>query len=203
MTELTPLMQIEKDLREAEFGTHLLPIAPDNLYEHLFIAFGRDDQGRDYFMHLFFVNDLLNAAGEADGEDDAVLLQFTLEYPFALKASSFNEVSRLLLALSPMLPIGALGLNEDRAQVYFNYVLALPNRQVDDVVIEEVVNIALFYTRAFAPLIEAVATGQRSRANVLEELQSKGLSMPATPQESTESSAATTEQPNINTMIRG
>lgn len=182
--EQTPLGLIEQDLREEGFGTHHLVVDADNQYERLLVMLGRDEHDRDYFLQLTFVNDIMNVLGQPDQPENAYLLQFSSEFPFKIKIESFAEAARLLLTLNRILPVGALGLSEADQTLNYNYVLVLPDREVDDVVVTEIVDIAMFFIRNFAPLIEAVTTGTRSREEVVEELKSKDLLAPPITQSS-------------------
>lgn len=167
---LSPLTRIRNDLRDQDFDARLIGVDDDNLYERLFVVFAPDPQGRDQILQIVYLNDMLALSGQQDDPEDMMLLQFMIELPFKVPEPAYAEVSRLLLSLTQLLPVGAFGLLEASGDVYYNYVHPTAERSLESVVSANIVGLVDFYIPDFATLIEAVARGERSRESVLEQL---------------------------------
>jgi hypothetical protein len=179
--EASPLTGVQQDLADAGFDARLIGVDAENLYERLFVVFDADHQGRPQILQLSFLNDILALTGQLDGPEDVFLLQFAMELPFRVPERACADVARLLLTLNTVLPMGALGFLEGVGQVYFSHILATPDKAVDAAVSGNLVGMVGELVPAFAPLIESVADGSRSREDVIQELVDQQVLAPALP----------------------
>ena len=171
----SPLSRIAQILDDEDFAVHFLPAteeAPvDSLYVHLF----EDDEERPHVLQLLFTNDVANAVGVPDDPDDAVYLQLTHVMPFKVPAERHAEVAFLLFYLNRLLPSGAFGLSDTENVVFYRDCVTSPDREVDEIVAVESVSTANFFIELFSPEIEAVATGETTRKDVIEKLTADGM----------------------------
>lgn len=166
-------------LKEEDFATFLMPVSEDNLFERLFVSLGQDDKSRDFTLQIHFINDVTNALGVDDDPEDAFILQFFLLLPYTIAKNQINEVSRVILTLNRILPVGSFGLSEDDGLAYFQYNLTCAERTVDEKVLKEVVSIIGFFSSEFSVRIEQAAEGKITRDALIQELAQAGIQFPS------------------------
>ncbi len=176
-TPLTPLREMEAFLKEEEFEAEV--ILPDNggTCERLVFGLGTDDASRTYMGSAYFINDLTQAAGIEDEDDDAIFLQFFAELPIEVSIKHKDPLAHWLLNLSTILPVGSfnMSINVDKISVYYAYNLASASREIDPMVFMEVISVMISFCHEFATLTEEVGTGKKDLKTALVELNEKGM----------------------------
>ncbi len=174
-TQKTPLQLIAEFLEEETFDTKIVPPSKEHPFERLLVSLGQDEQERLFTMQLHFVNDITSSMGNVEDPDDIILLECFLLFPFKVEAKYFSEVARLILTVNRLVPVGALGMSEPDGSVYLQYHLSSKDRNIDEKIILEVVNMIGFFTGEFAQKIEAVGNGTLEREAYLNELVQTGI----------------------------
>jgi hypothetical protein len=174
----SPLGIIEQLLKREDFGTRLLEKSEERPFELLFVGVGEDAKKRGYTMQIHYVNDVANAVGGHDTPDDAYILQFFLVFPFLIKREHRADVSRAILAINRILPVGAFGLSEQEGTPYYQYNLASSARLRDKKVLLEIMSIMGFFTSEFSPKFEAIGDGQITCDALFAELAKGGIVFP-------------------------
>lgn len=145
--------------------------------EKLHVVLGTDARQRDYVLQLFFVDDVVAAAG-IDGEDDGydcVVLQFLVQLPYEIEGENELEPLRIANLLNRALPLGHLGVAEPERAFYLGYQLALEGRAIAPDLLAEVVSLLGFALATYGPVLEAAARNATTCAEVIERLRATGL----------------------------
>jgi hypothetical protein len=183
---MTPLRLIQEVVEDLEYETEYLAPEEQIPYERLHVLLGIDRENRASKLQLHFINDVaLAVSGAEDLEEthDAVLLQFMLLFPGRVDAGYFGALAEYLLQLNRILPVGAFGISQPDGTVYYQYILALPEREVDENVLIEVIQMIDFFVGRFRLNIDRVSRGVATAAVVLDELRGEGLAPPPLQQE--------------------
>ena len=177
----TPLTAIQEVIEELDYRTIYLPAEESAPFERLHVLIGNDAQERPLTLQLCFINDIALAVGGTEDEEDthdAILLQFMLLLPALTQAGRFAEVAEYLLQINRILPIGAFGISRPDGTVYFQYTLALAEREVDDNVLLEVVQMADVFVNKFEGNITGVSSGTLRAATAIQALVEEGIVPP-------------------------
>ena len=173
-----PLDRIAKTLEADDFAVYLNEKSEEVPFDQLFISLGEDEQKRPFVLQMLFVNDLTNIMELEEKEEDAALLQHFLTFPFTASPITVPELSKLVLMLNRIIPIGAFGLDINQGTLYFQYVLASKDREVNKTVILETVSMIGMFVMEFAKKLEAVATGEKCAQEIIKSLEEVGLFIP-------------------------
>jgi hypothetical protein len=178
LTTQSPIRSLAKVLDEADFATFVAAADQENPIDQLFVAIGQDSQSRDIVMSMVYINDLSKSMEVQEDEDDAILLQYFVAFPFVAAPQCIGQASSLVLSLNRLLPIGAFGLNVKDGSLYCQYVLALDERQVSEKITLETTSMLSMFCLQFTQQLEAVASGQKTYLQVLGELSEQGITIP-------------------------
>lgn len=177
-TKQTPLSRLGDILKKDDFVVHLNEKGPEIPFEQLFVSLGEDAQDRPFILQMLFVNDLAGIMKLEEKAEDATLLQHFLIFPFIANAMTVPELSKLILMLNRIIPLGAFGLDVNRGTPYYQYILAAPDREINQTVALEAVSMIGMFTMEFASKLEAVASGEKKAQDVIKELEEIGLFIP-------------------------
>lgn len=159
-------------LKTRHYPTVLQPLQPGSAYYQLLVGPGRYrcaenafDDTRQVVMSLLFLNDLL-AAQQQPVEARSDYLQIQIQLPIQVPAARTDECLRLLRLLNNFLPLGSLNLTPE-GQPYFRYMWKVFERQVDGLVLLEILDLCLFNIEHLGYRIEQLATGQKTLAELM------------------------------------
>lgn len=177
----SPLAALLEPLEEFEYFADHQPAGDESLFERLYISLNVDDAqpDREYGVEVFFINDVTEAFGAVEEEEDAVIAQFMLLLPFRIQVEGYLEVMRFCNLVNRMLPLGAFGLSEQDEAVFLRYCLAAESRTIPHDVLLEVVSAMEYACRAYAPQFEALSTGARKYDDVVREIEEAGQQLPS------------------------
>ncbi|PKL75637.1 MAG: hypothetical protein CVV27_14365 [Candidatus Melainabacteria bacterium HGW-Melainabacteria-1] len=118
------------------------------------------DPTRQLVVSLLFYNDLLKSLGKAENPD-ADSLQIMALLPFSVPTETEADVLRLITLLNSVLPLGHFGLDPAQGP-YYRYDWKVIERNVDGLLLIELMGTILFFLEHLAYRLESVATGQKS-----------------------------------------
>lgn len=173
------LEAIAEYLKAEEFPVYLPKPTPDLQLDQLYVGLFKDEAGRDYVLQVVYVNDLAKSTGVTAEENEILLLQFFVSFPFKAEQTFLGDISSLILTINRILPLGAFGLSQKEGTIYFQYILASETKQISKLVSVEVTNIIGMFVKEFAPKLASVATGEKTVDEVLKEMESTGLVIPS------------------------
>ncbi|WP_157041778.1 hypothetical protein [Nitriliruptor alkaliphilus] len=136
-----------------ERGTRL--IGPDEglPVPTLLVALGADDEGRDRTMGITI---LPFDEGAFDATD---LMQFYVRMPFEVPDGRRTEVMAATAMVNASMAVGHFAVRGD--ELYYRYVLALPNNAVaDEDMFGELVALLAFHQETFGDYFEGVVDGE-------------------------------------------
>ncbi len=179
----TTLQDLKLVLEEWDFQAELAPITESLPVEQLTVSL--EESGLR--MVIFFLNDLLKAtmrdselASELDKEQTD-FLQLFIRFPFDLQESAYPDLARLLLMINWSTPVGAFGLNEAQKNLYYRQVFECLDNVLDTNLVADAVSGMQYYAALRFDLLKAVATGEKTLAQILVELESEGSRKEAFP----------------------
>ncbi|PIQ23796.1 hypothetical protein COW36_16860 [bacterium (Candidatus Blackallbacteria) CG17_big_fil_post_rev_8_21_14_2_50_48_46] len=123
------------------------------------------DPERVLVLTLMYMNDALQSLGKSV-ESQSDILQIYLRLPFEVLAAQQADVLHLIRAYNAFLPLGHFELQADQG-ICCRYRWHTFGRDVDGMVLLESLETMLFYVEQLGYRLEAVATGQRSLADTL------------------------------------
>jgi hypothetical protein len=177
----TPLSLIKEVIEDLEYPVELEPATEPAPFERLRVTIGADAAKRPLVAQMLFLNDVVLAqAGAEDQEEtkDAILLQFMVLLPHRVEAAHFGSVIDYLTQINRVVTVGAFGLSRPDGTVYFQYALALPEREVDDNVLIEVIQMVDFFVKKFVDEIDQIGTGSLTVDAALAHLAEEGITPP-------------------------
>ena len=180
-TELTPLGSLIEPLEDLEYIATLHRVESDGLIEtlHVLLDGAPDRTGLLFNLEICIMNDLMQAFGDEDEADEAIITQFMLVLPFSFTPESYLEVMRLCNIINRLLPVGAFGLSENDGAVYLRYCLTSASRYIDDVVIAETVQALEFACREYGPHFEKASQGEAAASDFLRKFAESGHTLPS------------------------
>lgn len=154
-------------LNYADYPSQFQAIQPDRPEQMLLVGPGRYrvsaqaiDPNRQLVVSLLFYNDLLTSSGKA-ANPDADTLQIMAILPFAVSNEAAADVRRLITIFNTIVPLGHFGLDPDQGP-YYRYDWKVLDRNVDGLLLIELMGTLLFFIEHLSYRLEAVATGQMS-----------------------------------------
>ena len=150
-------------------------------FERLHVLLGVDSGERPLSLQLYFINDAELAVGGGENQDDtldAILLQFALLFPTPVAAGNSPGVMEYLMHINRILPVGAFGVSPPDGIIYYQYNLALPEHDVDENVLIEVVQMSDFFVNRFLENIGKVSVGILTAESALQQMRDEGLFPP-------------------------
>jgi hypothetical protein len=177
----TPLSLVKEILEDLEYQVELEPATEPAPFERLRVTIGVDEANRPLVAQMLFLNDVaLAQAGAEDQEEtkDAILLQFMVLLPQRAETAHFGSVIDYLTQINRIVTVGAFGLSRPDGTVYFQYALALPEREVDDNVLIEVIQMVDFFVKKFVDEIDQIGTGSLTVDAALAQMAEEGITPP-------------------------
>ena len=150
-------------------------------FERLQVLIGVDSEERPLSLQLSFINDVALAVGAGEDEEDthdAIFLQFILLFPVPVGADHIPGLMAYLMQINRILPVGGFGVSQPDGTVYYQYNLALPERDIDENVLLEVVQIIDFFVNKFQESIGKVSTGALASDGALQQMRDEGIFPP-------------------------
>ena len=178
------LQNIKSVLEEWDFQVELTPIA-ESLPVHQLTVTLEETNGLQ--VVIFFLSDLLKTTLENDeitaslAEEETDFLQLFIRFPFELQESAYPDLARLILMINWSTPVGAFGLNEVQQNLYYRQVFECLGAPPDSELVADAVSGMQYYAALRFDLLKAIATGERTLAQVLAELESEGRRKEAFP----------------------
>jgi hypothetical protein len=121
-------------------------------------------QALPLFVSLLFVNDVL-VEQQQSPDEASDLLQLHLLLPGSVAHGCESELEQLLQVYNGLMPFGQWLLSDQR--VSFRYRWQLRARDLDGLLLLEILEMLLFFATRLGPQLHAVASGQRPLADVL------------------------------------
>jgi hypothetical protein len=160
------LASLESSLKQ-DYETRRVPAGSASPIDQLVVALRPDGRGR---ARQVWLTPLPGLDNELD--PGLSLLQFFAELPFEAVARAEAELQHLILLLNNQLPLGGFGRSRPGGPIFFRYVLLLgPDSRGNAKVVLEAVTLVDYVLARFAGTVEAVASGQKSAAEVLAALE--------------------------------
>ena len=177
----SPLAALIEPLEEFEYFADHQSAGDESPFERLYISLNVEDPqpDREYGLEIFFINDVTEAFGDQEAEEDAIIAQFMLILPFRIQIDAYLEVMRYCNLVNRMLPIGAFGLSEQDEAIYLRYCLATESRAVPHDVLIEVVSAVEYACKAYASQFEALSTGTKKYDDYVREFEQTGQQLPS------------------------
>jgi len=177
----SPLQALVEPLEELEYFADYQPAGGDSVMEKLYLSLNVDEghPEREYGLEIFFINDVTEAFGDEEEEEDAIVSQFMLILPFRIPVEAYLNVMRYCNLINRMLPVGAFGLAEEDAAVYLRYCLTTESRTISQTVLLEVVSALEFACKEYAPQFEAFCKGEKSFDDIVAQVEESGLQIPS------------------------
>jgi hypothetical protein len=177
----SPLEALIEPLEEFEYFADHQPAGDESAFERLYISLNVEDPqpDREYGVEVFFINDVTEAFGDREAEEDAIIAQFMLILPFRIQIDSYLEVMRYCNLVNRMLPIGAFGLSEQDEAVFLRYCLATESRAIASEVLIEVVSAMEYACKSYASQFEELSTGTKKYDDYAREFEQSGQQLPS------------------------
>ncbi|RBP46188.1 hypothetical protein DES53_102574 [Roseimicrobium gellanilyticum] len=177
----SPLEALIEPLEEFEYFADHQPAADESVFERLYISLNVDDPqpDREYGVEVFFINDVTEAFGAQEEEEDAIIAQFMLILPFRIQVDGYLEIMRFCNLVNRMLPLGAFGLSEQDEAVFLRYCLATESRAIPHDVLLEVVSAMEYACKAYASQFEALSAGTMKYDDIVREVEESGQQLPS------------------------
>lgn len=171
------LQNIKLVLEEMGYPVELAPMSESLPVQQLSVAL---DVPEGLQLILFFLGDLVkqvgeNESGAALAEEQTDFLQLFIRFPFELQESAFADLSRLILRINWSTPVGAFGLNEAQKNLHYRQVFECLGDSLDMDLVADAVSAMEFYAGLRFEILKTVASGEKSLAQVLTELEDAGL----------------------------
>lgn len=177
----SPLEALVGPLEELEYFSELQRAGDDGAYERLHISLNPDELHPDriHSLEVFFLNDVAEAFGDEEEEEDAVIAQFMLLLPVKFPLESYLHVMRYCNLVNRLLPVGAFGLSEQDGAVYLRHCLATESRNIPPDLMIEVVRALEYACRQYGPHFESVGSGAKTYDDLVLEFETSGQQIPS------------------------
>lgn len=167
-------------LRYRNYPATVLPLAEGSAYQQVVVGPGAYRSGLNKIhpekriaLSLIFVNDVMAHLNQPQAENSD-MLQFHVRLPFSVQSGQAEGVQRLLMAYNAFLPLGRFEYEAAAQVVSFRYRWHLFQRDIDGLVLIEILETILYFIERLGFRIESVASGKRPVADVLrDEIQFK------------------------------
>jgi len=169
---------IAEELAIEDIPAEIIGSTEESPVEQLLALLHLDEQQRRYLLQMTLVNEAAGALGFPMDDDEVFMTQMLVLLPIDVPETFAIETSLLLLTFNRILPYGAFGFSEEEGIVYLRYVST--SATIDpapEVIVQNVLSLQYFVI-GLTPHIEAVASGARGRAEVIEMLEAEGIMLP-------------------------
>ena len=151
---------IQAAFEAEEFETEILPRNEEVPVDRLLVGLGADDQERERIMEL--------AITEPEG-DEQPLLQFFVLLPFSATEDTFHETMRIIMRLNMNIPLMGFGISDENGMIFFRHVTVIPDEGLPQQWYSECLFLIGFSVDEFSPMIEQVASGEKTFEQIIEE----------------------------------
>jgi hypothetical protein len=158
------LSDLKETLEELELTATLYPQSDEIAMDILSVQLDTDEKGRENFITLT----LYPLSEDLSG---STFLQIFSQFPYKVVPKGVKTLAHLFLPITNKIPLGHFGLDDAQTSVIFKYVLALPlGYKATAPYLNDVMNMCVFVGVLFRDLLEAMAEGELSSEEALEEL---------------------------------
>ncbi|MEK7433228.1 MAG: hypothetical protein AABZ74_08870 [Cyanobacteriota bacterium] len=156
-----------------------VPIDQKNKMEQLLVKLKNIDTSLDpTVMEIVFLNDMFKIAeGEPDedeykdeDEQPSEIIQFFAKLPISTTESNLLGIGNIILRFNPYINLGGFGLTEEN-EVYYRYCLMRENRQINSLMVMEIIDMAVFFLNILGKEIKCYSEGDKT----IEEALTSGL----------------------------
>ena len=165
---------IQDILSYHKYPSQFYPIQPDSPYRQLLVGPGRYrisadsfDSDRQIVINVMFLNDVLLATQQQEYPHSDTL-QFIINLPFKVPAEKLSSVLRVMTVFNNFIPLGCFNMNVDGAP-YYRYAWKIYERNVDGLLLLEILDEILFFVERLGYKLEEVATAKKTVKEILEE----------------------------------
>jgi hypothetical protein len=116
-------------------------------------------------VHIVYLNDLARENEPEKIADDTFTLQFFVTLPVEIKAEHKSGLLELLAALNRFLAIGHFGWSGQEG-VYYRYCLMSRQKEIDSVLLVEIMQMIGFIVNKFSPEISKMAQGIKTQGKI-------------------------------------
>lgn len=175
MTEKSAVERLKSVVNYANYPAQLAPLSADSEKQRLLVgpgaymfAQGQYDPQRPVVMEMAFLNDVLRSnALEPNPKVD--YLQFMLDLPFEVPQEQHGAVCELIAVFNLLVPFGGFGLHENGKPTFRYEHLVNREQDFEAFVVIEILNTLMFFIENLGYKIEALATGQDTLEQMLNE----------------------------------
>lgn len=155
---------IQELLSSQGYEAAIQPATDINPSEQLLVAMGKDQEGHDLIIRLFWTQGYQDE--EEMNENEPQFLQFFLLFPFLVAEPSLKDVTTLILNLNASFDLANFGLYEDQRLLYYRYVHVHSGQDLDaDSILAIMISIQ-FMLEMLIPSITEVALGKKTLKQV-------------------------------------
>lgn len=176
--ETPPLQVIARSLEQEDYVSQFLPADGKRPIDILLVSIGENADAA-LLLEMTFPNDLLLVSGDLETYDEVMVLQFLIRFRFSFAPEALTELSRFLLAVNPILPVGSFGLSAETGVIFMNHLLHLPTREVDEDVLIAIVDGMDVYATMLHEMIQHVGGQQLTCEEALHQLELQGVTIPS------------------------
>ena len=163
---------------QAGYRAWVSPADETGRVSELFCLIHVDAAGRNYIVHGFFPDELLETLHQPVDHDSMVLMQLTVALPFTVEVSAGPDTALVLHMLNLLVPHGQFIFSEPEGLIVFRATLSYTDPEIPPALVLETIHMTRFFLMQFAPLIEPVAQGRASYRTVREQLARQGIGIP-------------------------
>lgn len=176
----SPLSRLLEPLHDLEYVVTHTPVDDANMVEKLFInlEIPEQDLRRRFIVELFFINDVLQAFGGEDDEEDAIMAQFSLVLPLLVPVEAGSEVGKMMGLLNRLTPLGAFGYSEADSAIYLRYTLTSESRALSDALLLQVLSVFEYLCQEYVPVFEAICEKQLTTEMYINKFSETGHKIP-------------------------
>jgi hypothetical protein len=175
------LKELEISLKDQGYKTHLVPLDEKEVSHQIVVNI---DEETNLKLTIFIIGDLINLSSNQEelneiskelSESKVDFLQLFIRFPFGFLKETIPDLARLVLMANWSTPIGAFGLNESQKILFYRHVFERIGNEPGVNLIVEAVNAMAFYAKLRFESLELIASGEKTLADYLLELDTENL----------------------------
>lgn len=177
------LPAIEKFLQTQGFGTAIQPPVEGTVpMEQLLIDLGKDEEGNDLILRLFWAQEIPGLAKESENATEPHFLQLYILFPFIAIESATKDLTSLIFSVNATLDMASFGFYEEVRLVYYRYVHVCMGPDTDaEPLLAIIASIQILIQMLLGP-IKDIALGRKTleqvRREAKESVEKQGLELP-------------------------
>jgi hypothetical protein len=169
MNKPSPLARLHELLSALGYASHFLAHEPESPCERLLIRLSASSSESPELLQVFFMEDLL----EQPADTGPSMLSFTVSWESLtlakLSPARQLEALKLLTLCNKLLPLGALGIEHQSENLYFNYNLLAEDQNRNAALVSEIIDMLSFYLPQIQALFVSLLSGNRPLKVILEQ----------------------------------